>query len=81
MKTWNIQPAFKIPRGYRKTFILGCGGMMHRIRVARKHGLRMDCAGPTDSDDGTSMSRSLDWIQETIEGVRWECEQITVETE
>lgn len=61
---------FKIPKGYKRTFLLRAGDDLMKITISHRKGLRLEQSGLT----GKYNSAKLDWIQETMEKIRSEIE-------
>ena len=71
VKVLSIVPNFRIPKGYRRRFLFSTpkGRFWHEI-VADEDGIHTRTRGHAGA---VTNSRCLDWIQESIERVRFEC--------
>jgi len=66
----SIQPNLEIPASYDKTFVLHLDGFMYCINVS-PDGIKSGEQGECKNE-----SAVLDWIEETLCGVRFECERL-----
>lgn len=69
MRVFEIEPNFKIPKGYSKRFVYVDGDFRMEINAGKKRGkICFETFG-----EPRRHSPELDWIQEAIETVRYEC--------
>lgn len=58
----------RVPEGYRRRFVLVLEAGQHEIEVRQKEGMVYRFAGSSGPQTGLA----LDWIQETVDGIRAE---------
>lgn len=70
VKTWRIQPNFKIPKGYRRRFVFSDEtGKFQEELIVDWRGVEMKTTGEAS---GRTQSWCLDWIEESLMSVRIE---------
>ena len=72
MSMTTIEPNFRIPQNYERMFLLQINDFQYCI-IANSGGFH---TGQRGVDSPANHSRVLDFIQESMEGVRAECEKL-----
>ena len=66
----EIPTNFNIPKTYRHEFVLRCRNGIMKVRRGGRRSIAFETEGDLDID--TERSLALDWIQETIERIRFD---------
>jgi hypothetical protein len=73
----RIPVPWRIPEGYQRKFIaIGADGRKSEICPNGPNELLMIIGGSEPPATPLETSRTLDWIQEAVETIRWECEEM-----